>query len=243
MIRSFVIDALPENVARYRDSHAIIVVDAFRATTTIVTAVAAGRRVYPVSSEEEAALVAATLESPLLAGELGGDQPLGFEMNNSPVRIAGLSDRRPLVLLSSAGTRSLANARDAAAAYAACFRNLSATAAYVAAHHDRVAIIGAGARGEPRLEDQMACAWIALRLARIGFRAENERTRLEVDRWAEAEIGAIAQSASAEYLRRTGQEPDIDYVIGHVDDLDLVVIFDGREASAAEPLATAEVQS
>ena len=95
VIRSFVIDALPENVARYRDSHAIIVVDAFRATTTIVTAVAAGRRVYPVSSEEEAALVAATLESPLLAGELGGDQPLGFEMNNSPVRIAGLSDRRP----------------------------------------------------------------------------------------------------------------------------------------------------
>ena len=92
-------------------------------------------------------------------------------------------------------------------------------------------------------EDQMACAWIALRLARIGFRAENERTRLEVDRWAEAEIGAIAQSASAEYLAAPVRNPISTMSSGTSMTLDLVAIFDGREASAAERLATAEVQS
>jgi len=229
--RRVVIDALPESVAHYRDSHAIVAVDAFRATTTIVTALAAGRRVYPVGSLEEAAAVAATLRSPLLAGEVAGDRPADFEINNSPYRLSSTTDQRPLVLLSSAGTRLLVNACGAVATYIACFRNLSSTAGYVAGRHDQVAVIGAGARGEPRPEDQLACAWIALRLIRLGFRPENRHTQQEMDRWGEADISIIAQSPSAEYLRSSGQEADIGYVLSHVDDLDLVVAMDGGEAT------------
>jgi 2-phosphosulfolactate phosphatase len=237
MMRTVVIDALPERAARYRDSHAVVAVDAFRATTTIVTALADGRRVFPVASVEEAAEVAAGLTDPLLAGELAGDRPTTFEINNSPSGLASRSDRRPLVLLSSAGTKLLANARGSRAVYVACFRNLSATADYVARRHERVAVIGAGTRGESRAEDQLACAWIALRLTQLGFEPENPATRQEIDRWAAADIALINDGPSAEYLRMSGQQDDIGYVLSHVDDLDLVVVMTGQEAT---PVANGE---
>ena len=244
MTHSVVIDALPEQALQYRESHVLVCVDAFRATTTIVTALAAGRRVYPVASLEEALDLASTLVAPLLAGEIAGDQPAGFEINNSPYWIAQRVDQRPLVLLSSAGTQLLANARGAEATYVACFRNLSATAAYIAPRHERIAVIGAGARGEPRPEDQLACAWIAERLIRLGFEPEDEATEGEINKWAEADISLIAQSPSASYLRTTGQELDIDYVVAHVDDLDVVVTFDGREATpASAQVAPAEART
>jgi len=48
MNRTFAIDSLPEARAhRSGDTHAIVVVDVFRATTVVVTALAAGHRVYP----------------------------------------------------------------------------------------------------------------------------------------------------------------------------------------------------
>jgi len=226
-----VIDALPERATRYQNTHAVVAVDAFRATTTIVTALADGRRVFPVASVEEAAEVAAGLTNPLLAGEVAGDTPASFEINNSPYRLASRSDQRPLVLLSSAGTKLLANARGSRAVYVACFRNLSATAEYVAQRHEHVAVIGAGTRGEPRAEDQLACAWIALRLTQLGFEPENPTTRQEIDRWASADIALISDGPSAEYLRSTGQEDDIGYVLSHIDDLDLVVVMEGQEAT------------
>jgi 2-phosphosulfolactate phosphatase len=227
-----VIDALPERAAQYRDTHAVVAVDAFRATTTIVTALADGRRVFSVATVAEAAEVAAGLTDPLLAGELAGERPANFEINNSPYRLSSRSDRRPLVLLSSAGTQLLANARGSVATYVACFRNLSATADYVASRHQRVAVIGAGTRGEPRVEDQLACAWIALHLVRHGFEPEDAMTRREIDRWAAADVSVISDGPSAEYLRSSGQEDDIGYVLSHIDDLGLVVAMDGQEATA-----------
>ncbi len=231
MKSTVLIDALPERAVRYRDTHAIIAVDVFRATTTIVTALASGRRVYPASSLEEAMRVGATLPNPLLAGEQAGTRPDGFELNNSPAAVATRNDRRPLVLLSSAGTRLLANAFGAVATYVACFRNLSATAAHVASRHERVAIIGAGTRGEPRIEDQMASSWIAERLLAAGFRPENDETAAEIARWHMANIGLIAEGPSAEYLRATKQKEDIAFVLARVDDVDAVAVFGGREVT------------
>jgi len=234
MRRTIIIDALPEQVTRYRDTHALVIADVFRATTTMVTALASGRRVYPTATIEEATQLAPSLAHPLLAGEQAGIQPDGFELNNSPSMVAARSDRRPLVLISSSGTRLLVNARAAVAVYVACFRNLSATASHLAAAlHPRIALIGAGTKGEPRAEDQIACAWIGQRLLHEGFEPENAVTVAEIARWDGADIEMLRDGPSADYLRRTGQEEDIDFVLSHVDDLDCVAIFDGREVKVA----------
>ena len=231
MDRTFVIDSLPERANRYRDTHAIVVVDVFRATTVIVTALSRGHRIYPVATVDEAAMVAAQLKNPILAGEQGGIKPDGFELNNSPAAVAQLDGSNPIVLLSSAGTQLLAHARGASAIYVACLRNFTATANQIVLSDRRVALIGAGTRGEARPEDQMVCAWIGGLLLRNDFQAENDATLAEVAAWNGVGVEVITSSPSAEYLRNSNQAHDIDFVLGHVDDVDAIALYNGQQVS------------
>jgi 2-phosphosulfolactate phosphatase len=231
---SFVIDALPEQALRYRHDHDIVAIDVFRASTTIVTAVERGRRVYPAVDEAEARQLAQRLPGAVMAGELAGKRPDGFAFNNSPAKIAAAADQRPLILVSSAGTKLLANSRGAADVYVACFRNLSAVSRHLIRTSRPIALIGAGARGQSRPEDSMACARIGRFLMQAGFTPEDARTAEHVARWAELDVETVRQGASADFLRSTGQQEDIDFVIAHVDDVDLVVAYDGVEARTAD---------
>ena len=66
-------------------------------------------------------------------------------MDNSPSQLIVRTDiHRPLVLVSSSGTRVIHEAAGCEATYLGCFRNHSILAAYLAARHPRVAVIGAG---------------------------------------------------------------------------------------------------
>jgi 2-phosphosulfolactate phosphatase len=226
---SFVIDSFPARAALYRATHAIVAVDVFRASTTIVTALASGRRVYVTSSVGEALRIASSLPGAWLAGEQAGVQPEGFDLQNSPSAVERLPDRRPLVLVSSAGVLLLAMAAGAPAVYVACLRNLTATARRLAGRHRRVAVIGAGNRGEARAEDQMACAWLGRLLLAAGFGPEDERTATEVERWTDIDPMTLLAGPSAEYLRSTGQEEDIGFVLSHLDDVPTAAEYDGLE--------------
>jgi 2-phosphosulfolactate phosphatase len=225
-----VIDCLPESLPAYASDYAIVAVDVIRATTTAVTAVAVGRRCFPVETIEAAVTLAARLDNPLLVGELGGSMPYGFDLNNSPAQLAIREDvGRPMILLSTSGTRLMCGGKESQAVYVACLRNYRATAAQLAAYHPAVAIIGAGARGEFREEDQLGCAWIAQLLLDAGYSAENEATIEIIRRWDRAPIESITRGASAEYLRRTGQDRDLDFILSHVDDLDDALVVEANE--------------
>lgn len=245
MNRTFVIDALPERAIRYRDTHAIVVVDVFRATTVIVTALACGHRVYPVATVDEAMMFASQLKNPVLAGEQAGIKPPGFDLNNSPAAVALLDSTDPIVLLSSAGTQLLSHAKGASAIYVACLRNFTATANDIAFAGRRVALIGAGTRGDARAEDQMVCAWIGQRLLQHGFQPENENTILEMALWDGVAPDVIMSSPSVDYLRETQQTDDIDFVLGHVDDVDAIALYNGQQVSLlpAEDRAGLAVQA
>lgn len=232
MSATVVIDYLPESASRYVSDHAIVTVDVIRATTTAVTAVALGRRCFPVPSIEAARALRRRLPRPVLAGEIGGERPPGFPVNNSPAEVAMRTDvGRPMILLSSSGTRLMHTARGAVAAYVACLRNATATAAFVR-RHPRIAVIGAGSRGEFREEDQLCCAWIAAELVRGGFAAGNAQTTEIVERFGDAAPTACAGGRSAAFLRETGQRRDLDFVLAHVNDLDQVFRLDGGEVVA-----------
>lgn len=233
--RSFVIDATPEAVAKYSATHAIVAIDVFRATTVIVTALAHGHPIYPVSTVDEALALATGLHDPLLAGEQAGIKPAGFQLNNSPAAVAALSNCRPIVLVTSAGTKLLAEARGASSIYVACLRNMIATAAQLIDSHHRVALIGAGTRGEPRPEDQYACARIADMLYSQGYRPENQRTVEELMRWRGVGVQAMRASPSAGFLRDTHQNDDLEYVLTHVDDIDASAVFNGQQVSLMLP--------
>lgn len=232
MRRTVAIDFLPESVNRYRRGWAIVVVDVIRATTTAITAVAAGRRCFPVPSKEAALAFAQNLNNPLLGGESGGERLAGFEVDNSPAQLAARTDiHRPLVLVSSSGTKVIHEATGCEAVYLACFRNFSAVAAYLKDHCPRVAVIGAGTKGEFREEDQMCCSWIAGRLIQNEFAPENPETLSIIDRWRGAPPRACLCSHSADFLIRTGRLDDLNYILGHIDDLSAIFSVSNGEVT------------
>ncbi len=234
MTRTFVIDALPESAAGYRSTHALVAVDVFRATSVIVTALAGGHPVYPVGTLHEALNTAGRLRQAILAGEQAGVKPDGFDFDNSPVALESEPGHEPIVLLTSAGTLLLANCRGASAIYIACLRNFTATARELVGHR-RVALIGAGTRGQARDEDQMVCAWIGDQLRAAGCEPENESTLLDVERWRGADPSVLRSGPSADFLRSSGQMHDLEWVLAHVDDLDAVAIYNGQQVSLVKP--------
>ena len=230
MQKSVVIDYLPESVCRYPPEWAIVAVDVIRATTTAITAAATGRRCFPAPSIEVALALAPEFDDPLLAGESGGKMPAAFEMDNSPAQLLSRTDtHRPLVLVSSSGTKVIHEAAACAAVYLACFRSYSILADYLAVRHARVAIIGAGSRGEFREEDQICCAWIAAGLMSKGYLPVNRETAALVSRWRDAPPDACLCSRSVDFLKRTGRNRDLDFILTHIDDLQKVFTVRNRE--------------
>jgi 2-phosphosulfolactate phosphatase len=218
-----VIDCFPESAWRYAGTDAIVAIDVIRAATTAVTAVAGGRRCFPVPSLEAASRARAEVPDALLVGEVGGAIPAGFDLGNSPAELAERPDlARPIILLSSSGTRLMDAAQAGEAAYVACFRNARTLARRLAGRHRRIALIGAGARAEFRVEDQICCAWMAAELMARGYRAASASTHYLVERWGGVPATACAGSASTAYLARSGQLKDLEFILAHVDDLDAV---------------------
>lgn len=240
MHRTVVIDFLPESAAKYRGGWAVVAIDVIRATTTAVTAAAGGRRCFPVPTLEAAASVAAVLERPLLCGELGGNMPFGWDLTNSPAQVSTLAEpERPLVLLSSSGTQLIHNAAGADAVYLGCLRNFGATVAHLVTRHPRVAVVGAGTRGEFREEDQRCCALVAAGLLRARYAAGDETTRMMLDRWRGRGVTDWQESRSVDYLRRSGQLRDLDFILSHLNDLDAVFAVEEGEVRARRPVSGA----
>jgi 2-phosphosulfolactate phosphatase len=230
MTRTVAIDFFPESALHYKHGYAVVAIDVIRATTTIATAVSMGRRCFPVPSLEAAWHVAARLCNPLLAGELGGVMPRGFEMNNSPAELAARTDvSRPLVVLSSSGTKLIHLGREAEATYIACFRNFKFLSTYLAGRHSQVVLIGAGSRGERRVEDLMCCSWMARQLIESGYVAENQQTDEMVECCGAATTDTILAGPSADYLRLSGQGRDLVFILSHIADLEWGFALQGDE--------------
>ena len=221
---TFVIDCFPESAERYPSPYAAVAIDVIRATTTATTAVHAGRRVFPARASDDALRIAASLDRPLLVGELGGNMCYGFDLTNSPAQIERRTDvDRPMVLVSSSGTQLILNAAETSeSVYLACLRNYSAVAQYVAGRHRHIAVLGAGTRGQFRREDQIGCALVGQQLLALGYTPEDRGTLEYIDRWRETSLDVIREGRSADYLRRSEQEGDLEFVLSHVDDVDTV---------------------
>jgi len=205
----------------YAADRALVAVDVIRATTTAVTAICVGRECHVVPTLQAAFDTASRLSNALLTGEVGGAMPAGFELTNSPAQLAARSDvSRPVVLLSSTGTRLMCGIKHSDSAYLACFRNYSATIAQLASNHEAATLIGAGTNGDFREEDQMCCAWIADGLLQSGFEPEDDTTLRLVQRWRGVPRDAFRISQSVAYLRRSGQLHDFDFILSHFDDVD-----------------------
>ena len=199
-------------------TQAVVAIDVIRATTTAITAVSQGRRCFPVTSVQAAHELAAKLEAPLLIGELGGEKPPSFDINNSPAALAARTDtHRPVILLSSSGTQLLDSLRRHNPVYVACFRNFGAMASELKNSHLDTTLLG---------------AWIADALTRSGYEPANRSTADIVLKWRSTNPDACLAGKSAKFLTRTNQLQDLRFILSSVNDLNLVCSYSDGEISA-----------
>lgn len=111
----------------------VVIIDIFRATSTITTALAHGaEKVIPVASVEECIALGQQIPNSITAGERNGQIAPGLQYGNSPLEypeefIAG----KTLNLTTTNGTRLLHMVRDAAQIVIGSFLNLQAICDYL----------------------------------------------------------------------------------------------------------------
>lgn len=154
---------------------ACVVFDVLRATTTIVTALAAGAAsIRPVAGIPEALACRVADPEALLAGEREGLRigaalagGVEFDLGNSPreftpARVAG----RRIVMSTTNGTRALRACAGAALTLAAALPNLEATADFLErAHPAELLLVCAGTGEDPAWEDALGAGALCDRLA------------------------------------------------------------------------------
>ena len=196
--------------AATRAGSAVVVVDAFRASTTIAVLVARGARVVPVVSIEHARSYAG---ADLRAGERGSAKVAGFDFGNSPAEIleAGVQPGSTVVLSTTNGTRVVEAARGAPAILTGAFVNASALADELAAGTcgPRVVVVGCGWEGRRASEDEAAAGAILHRLRERGAQLDGRASRV-VETYLSRPLNHLRSNAAATRLERLGYGRDLD---------------------------------
>jgi 2-phosphosulfolactate phosphatase len=183
----------PAELGNDLHSRTVVVLDVFRAATTMVTALASGcRAIVPALTPEEARERARAFPrgEVLLAGERGGDPIDGFDLGNSPLeytaqRVAG----KIVVLTTTNGTKALLQAAGAAATAIAGLVNVKAAAQWAQDQARDLTLACAGEAGEASLEDTVCAGLIIDALAGAGA--------VEL-----SDAAALARGAAREYRPR-----------------------------------------
>jgi 2-phosphosulfolactate phosphatase len=196
-----------------RRGAAVVVVDTYRASTTIAVLVAHGARVVPVASMEEAKVYPADFR----IGERGSAKVQGFDFGNSPTDIeeARIPPGSTVVLSSTNGTRIIEAAHRSPAIYIGAFVNAGAVAEELlrsAKDDSRVVVVGCGWRGRRASEDESAAGEILGRLRQGGAELEERAERIVEEHRGRSRKALLANTA-ARRLKRLGYEKDLGFCV------------------------------
>jgi 2-phosphosulfolactate phosphatase len=193
-----------------------VVIDVLRATTTIVTALAAGcGAVYPCASVEEARGTADGMRAGrvLLAGERDGRPLPGFDLGNSPAEFTPARCRDLAVVMTTTnGTRALLRAATAARTLVAGFVNFSAVCEQLRQEMRPIHVVCAGDAGQVALEDALLAGALVDFLADAGEVRLNDAARLAWDCFehhGRILDGALELSAGGVRLKDLGYDEDV----------------------------------
>ena len=200
--------------AAARAGAAVLVVDAFRASTTIAVLVSRGARVIPVASIEQARSYAG---ADLRAGERGSARVAGFDFGNSPTEIAEaeVPSGSTVILTTTNGTRVIEASRGASTILTGAFVNASSLADELASgtHGSHVVVVGCGWEGHRASEDEAAAGAILHRLGGRGAELDG-RARRVVEAYLSRPAERLRNNSAARRLRSLGYERDLDFCLG-----------------------------
>jgi len=137
----------------------VVIIDVFRATTTIATALYNGAtRVIPVAEVEECKRLGNVISGSITAGERDGKVIEGLQYGNSPTEYPReFIEKKTLILTTTNGTKLLhmAFAKGCAEVITGSFANLTAVCDYLASQDKNVILGCSGWKDRFNLEDTL----------------------------------------------------------------------------------------
>jgi 2-phosphosulfolactate phosphatase len=209
----------PAELSEADERTAVVVIDVFRAATTITTALTNGARfVLPTIDVEQAVrLLEPYAESEaVLGGERDCRRIDGFHLGNSPHEYTREAVAGKVVILTTTnGTRALALAADAGAVFVGCLLNAGALCRELAGW-PRVLLVCAGNKGQLSLEDWLCAGAMVARLVEHDPATEAElperprtRVRRRLTFLADPDKAALGDSAYAAWAAHTAAKPEM----------------------------------
>jgi 2-phosphosulfolactate phosphatase len=196
-----------------RAGSTVVVVDAFRASTTIAVLVSKGARVVPVASVEEAYSYPG---ADFRVGERGSAKVAGFDFGNSPTEILGaeVPPGSTVALSTTNGTRVVEAATGAPTILTGAFVNADALANELATGHhgSQVVVVGCGWEGRRASEDEAAAGAILYRLRELGAVLDG-RARRVVEGYLTRPANLLRNNNAARRLIRLEYERDLDFCL------------------------------
>lgn len=210
----------------------VVVVDIFRASSTMVTALAHGVKSITPIEDLETCRNKKNLGF-LIAGERNGKKADGFDLGNSPlVYLDGTYKNQRIAMTTTNGTRAIAHAQaKAAEVLVGAFLNLEATADYIKSKEEDVLVLCAGWKGKFNLEDSLYAGALSLSL---GFAHDCDATLAMEALFTGAKgdlISFLKKASHAKRLQNYNIEEDIDFCLS-LNNFPVVIKLENNELKA-----------
>lgn len=195
-----------------------VIIDIFRATSTITTALHNGAKcVIPVASVEECISIGAALDNSITAGERDGKVAEGLQYGNSPLEYPPLFIQgKTLVLTTTNGTRLLHMIKDASEILIGSFHNLHALSEYLLKSNKNVLLGCASWKDRFNLEDTLFAGAVVNELYdSFAVNCDSARMARHLYNCADGEnfMEFLKDSSHYKRLAAYGLEDDMNYCV------------------------------
>lgn len=197
----------------------VVVIDALRCCSTIVTALANGaEEVIPIKTLREAQTLHKKHPEFLLAGERKGLKPKGFDLGNSPLEFSSKTVKgKHLILTTTSGTKAILSSKNARWVLIGAFLNAEAVArtALKAAEKEKagVSLVLSGTHGRFSLEDFLCAGAIVESLPSDKVECSDAvlAAFLAFQQSSRSLTNVIQHGYHARYLKSIGHEEDVEF--------------------------------
>jgi 2-phosphosulfolactate phosphatase len=214
------------------EDYIVVVIDIFRATSSICYGIENGAEaIIPVSEVEECAAYREKGFDHLLAAERNGEVVAGFDFGNSPFsytkeKVSG----KTVVLTTTNGTHALHLSRKAKKIVIGSFLNLTSLCNWLKTQNESILLVCAGWKNNFNLEDTLFAGAVVEQLKESDYTLDDPAMAAnDLFQIGKNDIGQyLSKTSHGERLKKLGIEKDIAFCL-QIDITTAIPILDGEK--------------
>ncbi|MDB5287437.1 MAG: 2-phosphosulfolactate phosphatase [Mucilaginibacter sp.] len=214
------------------EDYIIVVIDIFRATSSICYGIENGAEaIIPVSEIEECAAYREKGFDHLLAAERNGEVVAGFDFGNSPFSYTKEKvSSKTVVLTTTNGTHALHLSRKAKKIVIGSFLNLTSLCNWLKTQNESILLVCAGWKNNFNLEDTLFAGAVVEQLKEHGYTLDDPAIAAnDLFQIGKNDISQyLSKTSHGERLKKLGIEKDIAFCL-QIDITTAIPILDGEK--------------